>query len=163
MTATLDESKAQGPIKIVALLRQGQGGVSSSRRVLQSQHMLCSVNGQQGSMNQGDQSSQLMASKLQAMSLMDPELKRITRDATRHLRTERFNLEVTIQSIYRFVIEPAAIALSTHSSVAGISWFKLFPATIRKEVARSLAEYVKFNALKALNEEALGLAAQPGR
>ena len=158
MTAILDESKAQGPIKIVALLRQGQGGGSSSRRVLQSQPMLCSVNGKQRSMNQGDQSSQLMA-----MSLMDPELKRITRDATRHLRTERFNLEVTIQSIYRFVIEPAAIALSTHSSVAGISWFKLFPVKIRKEVARSLAEYVKFNALKALNEEDLGLAAEPGR
>ena len=163
MTATLDKSKAQGQIKIVALLRQEQGGGSSSRRVLQSQPMRCSVNDQKGSMNQGDQSSQLMASKLQAMSLMDPELKRITRDATRHLRTERFNLEVTTQSIFRFVIEPAAIALSTHSSVAGISWFKLFPVAIRKEVARSLAEYVKLNALKALNEEALGLAAEPGR
>ena len=40
---------------------------------------------------------------------------------------------------------------------------KLFPVAIRKEVARSLAEYVKLNALKALNEEALGLAAEPGR
>lgn len=114
-------------------------------------------------MNQGDQSSQSKASKLQAMCLMDPELNRITRDAARHLRAERFNLETTSQSIYRFVIEPAAIELSTHSSVAGMSWFKLFPATIRKEVAKNLAEYVKSNALKALKEEALGLAAEPGR
>jgi len=97
------------------------------------------------------------------MCLMDPELNRITRDAARHLRAERFNLETTSQSIYRFVIEPAAIELSTHSSMAGTSWFKLFPVAIRKEVARNLAEYVKSSALKALKEEALGLAAEPGR
>jgi len=110
-------------------------------------------------MYQDDQSSESKARKLQAMGLMDPELNRITRDAVRHLRAERINLDTTSQSIYRFVIEPAAIELSTHASVAGTPWFKLFPATIRKEVARNLAEYVKSNALKALNEEALGLAA----
>lgn len=125
--------------------------------------MLCRFNDKPGCMNQRDQGSESMASKLQAMCLMDPELNRITRNAARHLRAKRFNLEATTQSIYRFVIEPAAIELSTHPSVAGVSWFKLFPATIRKEVARGLAEYVKLNALKALKEEALGLAAEPDR
>lgn len=163
MTAALHASTATGSIKIVALLRQGQGDGAFSRSALQSQSMACSSNRKSGSMSQGDQSSQSKASKLQAMCLMDPELNRITRDAARHLRAERFNLETTSQSIYRFVIEPAAIELSTHSSVAGMSWFKLFPATIRKEVAKNLAEYVKSNALKALKEEALGLAAEPGR
>jgi hypothetical protein len=163
MTATLHASSAPGSIKIVALIRQGQGNSSFSNSSLQSQSMSCTSNHKPGSINQGDQISQSKARQLQAMCLMDPELNRITRDAIRHLRAGRFNPEATSQSIYRFVIEPAAIELSTHSSVAGISWFKLFPATTRKEVARNLAEYVKFNALKALKEEALGLAAEPGR
>jgi len=163
MTATLHASTAPGPIKIVALIRQGQGDSFFTSNTSQSLSTSCSSNHNSGSIPQGDQSSQTKARKLQAMCLMDPELNRITRDASRHLRAERFNLEATAQSIFRFVIEPAAIELSTHSSVAGISWFKLFPVTIRQEVARSLAEYVMFNALKALKDEALGLAAEPGR
>lgn len=163
MTATLDASTAPQTTKIVALIRQGQGDSSSSRSTLQPQSISCSSNHKSGYINQGDQGSQSKARKLQAMCLMDPELNRITRDATRHLRAERFDLVATAQSIHRFVIEPAAIELSTHPSLAGISWFKLFPAAIRNEVARNLAEYVKFNALTALKEEALGLAAEPGR
>jgi hypothetical protein len=155
MTTPLDTSATLGPIRVIALLRKGQEAGYHSGHVVQSEPMQLSESPDRNSVNQMDQVSRLNASKLQAMCLMDPELERIASDAMRHLRAGRFNLETTKQSIYRFVIEPAAIELCAQRLANGIPWFKLFPTTVRQDVAKRLSEYVQANALEALKDEAI--------
>jgi hypothetical protein len=82
------------------------------------------------------------------MCLVDSEIDRITRDAARHMRAQCYNPESTIRSIYRYVVEPAAIALASQCPNTDMPWFKRFPPSMRHEVAIRLSELVMANAME---------------
>jgi hypothetical protein len=142
-----------GSLRIVSLLRQGQN--EPCRTLGQIGCALPSVyNTERGPTPElsGVRSS---AYKLQAMCLVDSEIDRITRDAARHMRAQRYNPESTVRSIYRYVVEPAAIALASHCPNTDMPWFKRFPPSMRHEVAKRLSELVMANAMESLSASRL--------
>jgi hypothetical protein len=146
-------STTNGSLKVVSLLRQGQN--ESGRSLGQTCCTLPSVRNTERAPTPEPGGLQSSAYKLQAMCLMDSEIDRITRDAARHMRAQRYNPESTARSIYRYVVEPAAIALASHCPNTAMPWFKRFPPSMRHEVAKRLSELVMANAMESLSASRL--------
>jgi hypothetical protein len=61
-----------------------------------------------------------------------PELDRVLNNIKRHKSRGQYDRDKSLHSIYRYVVEPAAIEISSDSDVR---WWKRFPRDVRREVA----------------------------